>query len=143
MTKNYFYLSAGILFILLAVTHTLFGLGTALPILHDSSIDSSITTIFTFQLHMIGVQDLIYGIAAVIMSFQRDMTRVRFAARMIVAILFARWVIMALITAIYDIGNIMDLLTSSIAFSILIVLLLLGTKVQSRQLEGSERDSGR
>ena len=61
--KNIFYLIAGIMLVVLAVTHTLFGLGTALPILHGSDIDTGTITVFTFQLHMIGAQDLLYGIA--------------------------------------------------------------------------------
>jgi len=129
--RNVFYLIAGLLFVLLSVTHTWFGLETALPILHGSHIDNSTIAVFTFQLHMIGIQDLFYGVAAIIMSFQRDMARVRFAARLLTAILLGRWVIMTLVTIIYDTNNIMNLLTASIAFLILIILLVLGAKVKN------------
>jgi len=126
--KNVFYLIAGALFVLLAATHTWFGLETALPILHGSAIDVSTSTVFTFQLHMIGVQDLIYGIAAILMAFQKDMAKVKFAAWLLTAILLARWAVMTLITLVYDASSAMNLLTSSIAFLLLIVLLLLGAR---------------
>jgi len=132
MMKNVFYLIAGLLFILLAVTHTWFGIETALPILHSSNIDNSTITIFTFQLHMIGIQDLLYGIAAITMAFQKDMAKVKFAAWLLTTILLARWVVMTLITVIYDRNNVTDLLTSSIAFLVLIVLLLLGARVRDK-----------
>jgi len=128
--KNVFYLIAGLLFVVLAITHTWFGLETALPILHGSDIDINITTVFTFQLHMIGVQDLIYGIAAIIMSFQKDLAKVKFVALLLTAIMLTRWVIMTIVTISY--GSISDLLTSSIAFLVLIVLLLLGARVKSK-----------
>lgn len=129
--KNVFYLIAGLLLVVFAVTHTLFGLETALPILHDSDIDIGIISIFTFQLHMIGAQDLLYGIAAIIMAFQKDMSRVKFVACLLVAVLSVRWAIMALVTVAY--GNIADILTSSIAFLILITLLFLGIKAKNKR----------
>ena len=135
MMKNVFYLIAGLLLVVLAVTHTLFGLETALPILHGSDIDISTTTIFTFQLYMIGAQDLLYGIAAIIMAFQKDMTKVKFVVWLLIAIFIVRWAIMALVTVVY--GNIgMDLLTSSIAFLIVIILLLLGVMCKRKTAKG-------
>jgi len=131
MVKNVFYLIAGLLLVVLAVTHTLFGLETALPILHGSDIDIGTITVFTFQLHMIGAQDLLYGIAALIMAFQKDMTKVKFVALLLTTILIARWGIMALVTVVY--GNIgTDLLTSSIAFLVVIILLLLGVRKKDK-----------
>lgn len=129
MIKNYFYLIAGVLFIILAVTHTIFGLGTALPALHDSGISADIATVFTFQLHMIGVQDLIYGLAAVFMAFQKSAERTRLAAWIIMLIMAARWIVMAIVTFMYNAGELADLLTSSIAFLVLLVLLFLGQRV--------------
>ena len=130
MVKNYFYFVAGLFFVFLAVTHTWFGLYTALPILHGSNIDNSTITVFTFQLHMIGVQDLIYGTAAILMAFQKSLEKVKFTAWIIIVIMLARWVVMALVTFVYNAGNLTDLLTSSIAFLVSIVLLFLGTKVK-------------
>jgi hypothetical protein len=129
--KNCFYLIAGLLLCILAVTHTLFGLQTALPILHGSDFENSIKTIFTFQLHMIGVQDLVYGITAIIMAFQKSMVKVRFTAWVIIIIMFVRWVIMALTTIVYH-DSLTDLLTSSIAFLVLIILLFLGNRVKEK-----------
>ena len=128
--KNYFYLIAGILFVILAITHTIFGLETALPILHGFDFESGIITVFTFQLHMIGVQDLIYGIALIIMFFQKNIEKTKFTAWVIIVIMLARWVIMSLVTIIYN-DSLTDLLTSSVAFFILITLLLLGVRIKN------------
>jgi len=128
MIKNYFYLIAGVLFIILAVTHTIFGLQTALPDLHVSGISADIVTVFTFQLHMIGVQDLIYGLAAIFMAFQKSATQTRLTAWVIMLIMMARWIIMAVVTFMYNSDNLGDLLTSSIAFLVLLVLLFLGQR---------------
>jgi len=130
--KNIFYFIAGLLSVILAATHTWYGLDTALPILHHSPIESSLRTVFTFQLHMIGAQDFIYGIAAICMAFRKDMTKVKFTAWVLIAILLARWVIMTLVTVMY--GNVADLLTSSIAFFVLIVLLSLGIRAKDKSL---------
>jgi len=132
MVRNYFYLVAGLLFIFLAVTHTWFGLETALPILHGSNIDIGTITIFTFQLHMIGIQDLTYGAAAILMAFQKRMEIVKFTAWVIIAIMIARWVVMAFVTVVHNIGGLTSLLTSSMAFLVLIVLLFLGTRVKGK-----------
>jgi len=132
MVRNYFYLTAGLLFVFLATTHTWFGLETALPILHGSNIDISTITVFTFQLHMIGVQDLIYGATAILMAFQKRMEMVKFTALVIIAIMLARWVVMAFVTIVHNAGGLTDLLTSSIAFLVLIILLFLGTRVEGK-----------
>jgi len=80
MVKKYFYLIIGILSIVFAVTHTLNGLGTVLPILGSTTIDVSTKTAFTYIWHIIGVENLVFGIALIIMAFQKNLEKVKFTA---------------------------------------------------------------
>ena len=95
MVKNYFYLIVGVLTVLFAVTHTLNGLETALPVLDETTIDGSTKTIFTYVWHIIGIENLVLGIALIIMAFQKNLEKVKFTAWIIIAILILRWVIIS------------------------------------------------
>lgn len=132
MVKNYFYLIVGILCVLFAVTQTLNGLQTMLPILHGSNIDNSTMTVFTYQWHIISAENVVFGIALIIMAFQKNIAKVKVAAWVIAAILFVRGVVTTLVTVLLGISNVMNLLTSTIAISVLVVLLLLGARIKDK-----------
>jgi len=132
MVKNYFYLIVGILCVLFAVTQTLNGLQTMLPILHGSNIENSTMTVFTYQWHIISAENVVFGIALIIMAFQKNIAKVKVAAWVIAAILFVRGVVTTLVTVLLGISNVMNLLTSTIAISVLVVLLLLGARIKDK-----------
>jgi len=132
MVKNYFYLIVGILCVLFAVTQTLNGLQTMLPILHGSNIDNSTMTVFTYQWHIISAENVVFGMALIIMAFQKNIAKVKVAAWVIAAILFVRGVVTTLVTVLLGISNVMNLLTSTIAISVLVVLLLLGARIKDK-----------
>ena len=132
MVKNYFYLIVGLLAILFAVTHTLNGLGTALPILDGATIDSSTKTTFTYVWHVIGIENLVLGIALIIMAFQKNLGKVKFTAWVFIAILILRWIIIVFFTVLNDISNVMNLLPDTIAILTCVVLLVLGTRVKNK-----------
>jgi len=132
MVKNYFYLIVGILCVLFAVTQTLNGLQTMLPILHGSNIDNSTMTVFTYQWHIISAENVVFGMALIIMAFQKNIAKVKVAAWVIAAILLVRGVVTTLVTALLGISNVMNLLTSTIAISVLVVLLLLGARIKDK-----------
>jgi membrane associated rhomboid family serine protease len=132
MVKNYFYLIVGILSVLSAVTHTLNGLGTALPILDGTVIDGSTKTIFTYVWHIIGIENLVFGIALIIMAFQKNLEKVKFTAWVIILILILRWVVITFFTVLNDISNIMNLLPDTIAILLCVVLLVLGTRIKTK-----------
>ena len=129
MVKNYFYLFAGLLSVLFAITHTLYGLGTALPILETAMIDSSTKTIFLYEWHIIGVENLVFGIALIVMAFQKSLEKLKFTAWVIIVILILRWIIIAFFTVSSDNDNIMNMLSDTLAIFMIIVLLLLGVRV--------------
>jgi hypothetical protein len=130
MVKNYFYLIVGILCILFAVTHTINGITTSLQILESS--EENTRVVFTYIWHIIGIENLVFGIALFIMAFQKDLSRVKFTACLIIAILAMRWIIITLFTLMYNSGNLMPLLPDTAAIFIVIVLLSLGTKIKDK-----------
>ena len=136
MIKNYFYLIVGLLCILFAVTHTLNGTVTVLPVLENVEIESSMKTTFTYVWHIIGVENLILGIALLVMAFHKNLTKVKFAAWVIIAILTLRWITIATFTIINDSNWAKLLITDTIAISVIIVLLFLGTKVKNKISDG-------
>lgn len=132
MIKNYFYLIVGVLCVLFAVTHSLNGITTSLQILDNSVIENNTKVIFTYVWHIIGIENLVFGIALFIMAFQKKMSKVKFAAWLIIMILAMRWIVITLFTLLNNGGNVMPLLPDTAAILIVIVLLLLGTKIKDK-----------
>ena len=132
MKKNYFYLIVGILCVLFAFTHTLNGLGTALPVLDNINIDSGAKTTFTYIWHIIGIENLVFGIALIIMAFAKNKENVKFTAWVIIAVLIVRLIIISVFTLIDNESRISDVLIDSIAMVIVLVLLILGTRMKDK-----------
>ena len=132
MVKNYFYLIVGVLVVLFAITHTLNGLGTALPVLNGAAIDVSTKTIFTYIWHIIGIENLLMGVALLIMAFQKNLEKVKFTAWFIIAILILRWITIAFFTVLNDKSSVINLLPDTIAIFTVVILLLLGIRVKNK-----------
>lgn len=132
MVRNYFYLTVGLLCILFAVTHTLNGIETSLSSLSNAQIENDAKIAFTYVWHIIGIENLVFGIALLIMAFRNNQSRVRFAAWLIIAILAMRWIVIVYFTLFYNNGSLKQLIPDTIAIFVVIILLLLGTKVKER-----------
>ncbi|OFX87151.1 MAG: hypothetical protein A2W99_07390 [Bacteroidetes bacterium GWF2_33_16] len=132
MIKNYFYFIVGILCLLFAVTHTLNGFLTSLQILENSAIENNTKTAFTYVWHIIGIENLIFGIALCIMAFQKNLAKVKFAAWLIITILVMRWIVITLVTLLNNSGNVIQLIPDTVAIFVVIVLLLFGIKVKDK-----------
>jgi hypothetical protein len=132
MVKNYFYLIVGVLCLLFAVTHTLNGVSTSLQVLNNSAIENNTKVAFTYVWHIIGIENLVFGIALLIMAFQKKMSKFRLTAWLIIMILTMRWIVITLFTLLNNSGNVMPLIPDTAAIFIVIVLLLLGTKVEDK-----------
>jgi len=132
MIKNYYYLFVGVLCVLFAVTHTLNGIATNLQILSDSEIDNSVKVVFTYVWHIIGIENLVFGIVLVIMAFQKNLSRVRFTAWLIIMILAIRWLVISVFTLSNNTSIVMQLIPDTAAIIVLIALLFLGTKVKDK-----------
>ena len=136
MIRNYFYLIVGVLCILFAVTHTVNGVNTTLAALENSVMDDSSKTAFTYVWHIIGIENLVFGIALIIMAFQKSLSKVMFAAWMIITILALRWIVISTFTMMNARAGMMQILPDTVAIFVVIILLVLGTRVRDKVLIG-------
>lgn len=132
MIKNYFYLIVGLLCILFAVNHTLNGVATSLQILNNSVIEENTKVAFTYVWHIIGIENLVIGIALLIMAFRENLSKVRFAGWLIIMILAMRWIVITVFTIFNNSGNVKQLIPDTLAIFVVIILLLFGTKEKDK-----------
>lgn len=132
MIRNYFYFIVGFLCILFAVTHTLNGIATTLPILDNVEIENNTKVAFTYVWHIIGIENFVFGIALLIMAFRKNLLQVKFAAWLIILILAMRWIVITFFTLLNNNGNVKQLIPDTVAIFMVIILLLLGTKVKNK-----------
>lgn len=130
--KNYYYLTAGILAILFAVTHAWNGQSVVLPKLHMEGVSVDTLTIFTYVWHIITAENLVFGFVFIFMSFYTEGSKTRFTAWMIVTILLIRLMVILGITALLDRTGLADTLIDSIAIIVYVALIILGTRVKKK-----------
>ncbi|GIP33457.1 hypothetical protein [Paenibacillus sp. J2TS4] len=137
--RNFYYLIAGILAMLFAVTHVWNGQSAVLPALSIGAISTDIRTVFTYVWHIITAENLVFGIAFIFMSFQSEQSKIRFAAWMIAAILIVRLMVILGVTAMLDVSALTDTLIDSIAILIYVALIILGTSRMTKQSSGQQQ----
>jgi hypothetical protein len=103
-----------------------------LQILSDSVIENNTKVAFTYVWHIIGIENLAFGIVLFIMAFQKNLSKVKFAAWLIIVILASRWIVMTVVTLINNSSNLMQLIPDTVAIIVVISLLLFGTKVKDK-----------
>ena len=132
MIRNYFYLIVGLLCILFAVTHTLNGIDTSLSSLDNAPIENNTKVAFTYVWHIIGIENLVFGIALLIMAFRKNLLKVKFTAWLIIVVLTMRWIVILYFTVLNNNGDFKLLMPDTVAIFVVIILLLFGTKVKER-----------
>jgi len=118
---------------LFAFTHAWNGQSVVLPTLDIKAISLSTRTVFNYVWHIITAENLVIGIAFIIMSFQTERSKIRLVAWMIVAILMVRLMVILGITALLDVSALTDTLIDSVAIVIYIALIILGTRMKKKQ----------
>ena len=132
MIKNYYYLIAGILSILFSFSHAWNGQSSFLPITNASDINLvSKTTIF-YVWHIITAENLIFGVAFLVMSVYKDLSKVKFTAWMIALMIVARWVVIFGSTLFKNKNGVTDTLTESIVILIFVGLIILGIRKKGK-----------
>ena len=126
MIKNYYYLIVGFLSILLAFTYAWFGQTSVLSLTDASNIDIATKTAIFYTWHMSTAENLIFGIAFIIMAFYKDLSKVKFAAWLIVAIVAGHYAVFLGSTLIKNSNGLKDALSGFIALIIYVVLIILG-----------------
>ncbi|WP_236719669.1 hypothetical protein [Neobacillus mesonae] len=134
--RNFYYLIAGILALLFAVTHAWNGQSVVLPTLDIGAMSMDTRTVFTYVWHIITAENLIFGIAFIVMSFQSERSKIQFAAWMIAAILIVRLMVILGITALLDDSALTDTFIDTIAIILYVALIILGTTLKKKQTGG-------
>nr|WP_026263821.1 hypothetical protein [Paenibacillus terrigena] len=136
--SNFYYLIAGVLAMLFAVTHAWNGQSAVLPTLDIKAISMDTQTVFTYVWHIITAENLVIGIAFIFMSFQSESLKIRFAAWMIVVILIVRLLVILSVTALLDASGLTDTFIDSIAIVIYVAIIILGTRMKKKQFGGQQ-----
>jgi len=130
--KNYFYLIVGILSILFSFTHALNGQTTVLPIIDVSHINLTTKTTIFYVWHVLTVENLVFGVAFLVMAFYKDLSKVKFTAWIIAFIMIARWGVIFGATLFKNINGFRDTLTDLIVIIIFVGLIILGTRKKDK-----------
>ena len=134
MGVNIIYLIVGIFSLLSAFTHTWNGLKNTLNVLNNAAIDSGTITVFTYVWHIIGAENIVIGIALIIISFIKNRENTKFTVLVIIAILITRLIIICTFTFLNSESKLSEILFDSIAMIAIIALLFLGTKINNKAM---------
>lgn len=132
MIRNYFYLIVGFICLLSSITHTLNGLNTSLSILSNSIIDTDTQVVFTYIWHIIAAENIVFGMALLIMAFHKNRMTGKYIVWFIIAILAVRWVTITSVTLLNNFSNITKLIPESLVMWLIIILLWLGSKKKEK-----------
>lgn len=135
--KNYYYLVAGIIFLVSAVTHALNGKLTLLAEMGTTSLEVSSQTIIRYVWHIITAENLIFGVALLLMAFAKDQVKIRFTVWLIATVLLTRWLVILLFTLAYDPSVFIGSLIDGVVIILLVVVLLLGNKAGRKWIPAS------
>lgn len=133
MIKNYYYLIVGILCVLFAFTHAINGHTSVLKVFETNPVDINTKTVFYYVWDIITIENLIFGIILLFMAFYKDLIKVQFVAYLIAIILVARWFVILFYTIQNNKASVSQMIPDTIAIIVVVVLLLLGTRVKSKE----------
>lgn len=133
MIKNYYYLIAGILAILFSISHAWNGQSVVLPTLNVEKISINSRTIFFYIWHIITAENMLFGVAFIIMAFHKDLSKVRFTAWMIALLMMVRLVVIVGGTWLYDASGLENVMIDSIAIVIYVSIIILGIRVKDKK----------
>ena len=128
MIRNYFYLVVGVFCLLSAVTHEMNGFTTLFPALSNTNIDAESKVTFNYLWHIIATENVVMGIALVLMALRKNDNAGKFIALFVMALLVVRWASIAFITLTANWANFTKILPESAIMWALILLLWLGTR---------------
>ena len=134
MIKNYYYLITGILAILFSISHAWNGETIVLPTLNINTITTDTKTIFFYVWHIITAENMLFGVAFIVMSCHKDLSKVRFTAWMIAILMIVRLIVIVGGTLLYDASRLKNTMIDSIAIVIYVALILLGIRVKNKRI---------
>ncbi len=125
---------AGILAILFSITHAWNGQSIVLPSLNVDKISADTKTTFIYVWHIITAENMLFGLSFLFMSVHKDLSKVRFAAWMIVILMIVRLIVIFGGTLLYNASGLKNTLIDSIAIVIYVSLIVLGTRVKDKKI---------
>ena len=114
MIRNYFYLVVGVFCLLSAVTHEMNGFATVFPALSNTNIDAESRITFNYLWHIIATENIVMGIALVLMALRKNDNAGKYIAQFVMALLAVRWASIAFSTLTADWANFTKILPESI-----------------------------
>jgi hypothetical protein len=132
MIKNYYYLIVGIFSIIFSFTHAWNGQTTVLPAVNISSVDWATKTIIFYVWHILTAENLIFGLSFLTMAFYKDLSKVRFAARLIAIVMISRWGVIFGGTLFNNKNGLIDILPDLLVINIYVGLIVLGTRIKDK-----------
>jgi len=132
MIKNYYFLIVGILTILFSITHAINGQSTVLPVIETSTVDLATKTTVFYVWHIISVENMVFGIAFILMACIRDFSKVRLTAWLLAVVMVARWAVIFGSVAYKNPTGFMDNLIDLIVIILYVTLIILGTKKKEK-----------
>jgi hypothetical protein len=130
MIKNYYYLVAGILAILFAITHGLNGQNTVLPSLDNGMITGSTKTIFFYVWHIITAENIFFGIVFLWMAFKKKVSKI---ATLIAILMIIRWLVIFGATLFHDPAGLKNIWIDSAAIAMYVLLIIMGIKAGNKR----------
>lgn len=137
MKVNVYFLIVGILSILFCFTHAWNGFTAVLPLIDGANFEIITKTTFFYVWHIISIENLVFGVAFIIMAFYKDAAKVKFTAWIIAIIIIARWGVILGSTLFKDINDIWNTLTDSIAIVVFVGLTLSGIRKINKTAAGA------
>jgi uncharacterized membrane protein YdjX (TVP38/TMEM64 family) len=102
-----------------------------LPLLDTPAITQETRTTFIHIWHVITAENLVFGIAFLIMSQYKDLSKVRFTAFVIASMLVLRLIAIIGATLLYNPTGLNTTLVDSVAIVIYVVIIIFGTRVKN------------
>lgn len=128
VVKNYYYLTAGVLSVLFSFTHAQNGKDNVLSVTDESNIDISTKTTIYYVWHVITFENFAIGVSLIIMAFYKELSKVRFAAWLIVFIMLSRWGVILRSTLLRNVNNLKSILSDLVAILVYAGLIILGIR---------------
>ena len=128
MIKNYYYFIVGILSILSSFSLVWRGQSSFMPLTNASNIDIASKTTIVHIWQIITAENLIFGVALIVMSVYKDVKEVKFTAWVIAIIMFARLAVIIASTLFKNENGVADTLTESLVLLVFVGLIILGVK---------------
>ncbi len=83
-------------------------------------------------MHIISAENMLFGFSFIIMSFYKDLEKVRVTAFIITVLMILRRIVIFYGTLLYNPSGLKNILVDSIAIVIYIAIIILGTRVKNK-----------